>query len=94
MKCYAVGRCCEIFVTQFSKCISSEACEVLENCWDWGLVIFNTIVILFTYDFYLYYITLNKNFVTGENVLMSEFGCSRIYINPTTFPEIDIRSYM
>jgi len=25
MKCYAVGRYCELFVTNFSKCISSAA---------------------------------------------------------------------
>jgi len=30
MKCYAVGRCCELFVINFSKCISSATYKFLK----------------------------------------------------------------
>nr|BAB09779.1 unnamed protein product [Arabidopsis thaliana] len=66
--------CCELFVINFSKCISSAS--------------YNYQPIVAIVRFW------RIAEIEGENVLKSEFGCSRIYLNPTNFPEIDIQSYI
>ncbi|KAG7532765.1 Nucleic acid-binding OB-fold [Arabidopsis thaliana x Arabidopsis arenosa] len=73
IKCCAVGKCCELFVTKYAKQTTAP-----------------------TYNYQPIVAVLRGwriSEVFGTNVLMSEHGCSHLYLNPR-FPDVDVRRYI